>query len=151
MARCWHMLFLSGKHMAAKFRSDISSLETFWRVMTFVWQQKTSGYSALVLSFFMYFYFWSISPLIHKIFFQLSSFLWDTIVSSQSVTHCYSVRSNLQKMGPLQFCLPVFLGIHRNPKQKDFLIPARDFCDNPIYPLLSSWISTWTEPETYFG
>ena len=23
-------------------------------------------------------------------------------------------------MDPLQFCLPVFLGIHRNPKQKDF-------------------------------
>ena len=31
--------------------------------------------------------------------------------------HCYSIRSNLKKMGPLQFCLPVFLGIHRNPKQ----------------------------------
>ena len=25
-----------------------------------------------------------------------------------------------KKMGPLQFCLPVFLGIHRNPKQKEF-------------------------------
>jgi hypothetical protein len=24
---------------------------------------------------------------------------------------------NLKKMGPLQFCLPVFLGIHINPKQ----------------------------------
>ena len=27
-------------------------------------------------------------------------------------------------MSPLQFCLPVFLGIHRNPKK---IIPARDF------------------------
>ena len=35
--------------------------------------------------------------------------------------HCYSIRSNLKKMGPFQFCLQVFLGIHRNPKQKQFL------------------------------
>ena len=33
--------------------------------------------------------------------------------------HCYSISSNLKKMGHLQFCLPVFLGIHRNPKQKE--------------------------------
>ena len=39
-----------------------------------------------------------------------------------------------------------------NPKKKIFLlIRARDFWDNPIYPHLSTWISTWTEPETYFG
>ena len=25
------------------------------------------------------------------------------------------------------------------------------FGNNPIYPLLSTWISTWTEFETYFG
>ena len=25
------------------------------------------------------------------------------------------------------------------------------FANNPIYPLLSTWISTCTEPETYFG
>ena len=35
-------------------------------------------------------------------------------------THCYFARLNLKKMGSLQFCLPVFLGIHRNPKQKEF-------------------------------
>jgi hypothetical protein len=35
-------------------------------------------------------------------------------------SHCSSIRSNIKQMGPLQFCLPVFLGIHRNPKQKDF-------------------------------
>ena len=29
-------------------------------------------------------------------------------------SHCYSIRSNLKKMGPLQVCLPVFQGIHRN-------------------------------------
>ena len=28
----------------------------------------------------------------------------------------FSTRLNLKKMGPLQFCLPVFQGIHRNPK-----------------------------------
>ena len=27
---------------------------------------------------------------------------------------CYSIRSILKKMGPLQVCLPVFQGIHRN-------------------------------------
>ena len=37
--------------------------------------------------------------------------------------HCCFTRSNLLKMGPLQFCLPVFLGIHRNPKWH-FSIPA---------------------------
>ena len=58
------------------------SLETFWRIMTSVWQQKTSGSSTLALIF--HFYFWYISPLIHKIFFQLFSFLWDMIVSSES-------------------------------------------------------------------
>ena len=39
--------------------------------------------------------------------------------------HCCSIRSNLKKMGPLQICLPVFLGIHKNPKQKDFFYFAR--------------------------
>ena len=36
------------------------------------------------------------------------------------VPHCYFTRLNLKKMGPIQFCLSIFLGIHRNPKQKDF-------------------------------
>ena len=35
-------------------------------------------------------------------------------------SHCYFTRLNLKKMGPLQFCPSIFLGIHRNPKQKDF-------------------------------
>ena len=34
-------------------------------------------------------------------------------------SHCYFTRLNLKKMGPLQFCLPVFLGIHRNHTQKE--------------------------------
>ena len=29
--------------------------------------------------------------------------------------------------------------------------PVGGFGNNPIYPLLSTWISTWMEPETYFG
>ena len=34
----------------------------------------------------------------------------------------------LKIMVPLQFCLSVFLGLHRNPiNKKNFLIPARDF------------------------
>ena len=41
-----------------------------------------------------------------------------SIVVAVSCTHCYSIRLNLKKMGPLQFCLQVCLGIHRNPKQK---------------------------------
>ena len=35
--------------------------------------------------------------------------------------HCYFTRLNLKKMGPLQFCLPALLEIHRNHKQKEFL------------------------------
>ena len=42
-------------------------------------------------------------------------------------THCYSIRSNLKTMGPLQLCLPVFLGIHRNPKQKEFFNSHKGF------------------------
>ena len=42
-------------------------------------------------------------------------------------SHCYFTRLNLKKMGPLQFCLPVFLGIHRNPKQKEFLNSCEGF------------------------
>jgi hypothetical protein len=57
-------------------------------------------------------------------------------------SHCYSTRLNLKKMGPLYFCPPVFLGIHRNP-----IFLEGVFSDNPIYSLLSTWISTWTEPE----
>ena len=58
-------------------------------------------------------------------------------------SHCYFTRLNFKEMGPLQFCLPVFLGIHRNPKQNFFfLISVLDFWNNPIYPLLSTWIRT---------
>ena len=41
------------------------------------------------------------------------------------ISHCYSIKSNLKKMGPLKFCLPVFLEIYRNPKKN--LIRVRDF------------------------
>ena len=36
-------------------------------------------------------------------------------------------RLKIKKMSPLQIFLPVFLTIHRNPKQKYFLIRSRDF------------------------
>ena len=32
-----------------------------------------------------------------------------------------------------------------------FPFPVGGNENNAIYPLLSTWISTWTEPETYFG
>ena len=40
-------------------------------------------------------------------------------------THCYFARLNLRKMGHFQFYSPVFLGINRHPKQKEFL----NFCE----------------------
>ena len=43
---------------------------------------------------------------------------------SKNGPHCYSIRSNLKKMGPLQFCLPVFLGTSIGTLNKtNFLIP----------------------------
>jgi hypothetical protein len=43
------------------------------------------------------------------------------------ITHCSFTRLNLKKMGPLQFCLTVFLVIHGNPKQKDLLNSCEGF------------------------
>ena len=43
------------------------------------------------------------------------------------ISHCYFTRLNLLKMGPLQFCLSIFLGIHRNPKQKEFFDSCEGF------------------------
>ena len=37
---------------------------------------------------------------------------------SKQRTHCYFTRSNLKKMGPLQFFLLALLGIHRHHRQK---------------------------------
>ena len=34
-----------------------------------------------------------------------------------------------------------------NQKRKDRKKPVGGFENDPIYPLLSTWISTWTEPE----
>ena len=48
-------------------------------------------------------------------------------LGQEDLTHCYSLRSNLKKMIPLQFCLPIFLGIHRNPKQKEFFNSRKGF------------------------
>ena len=51
----------------------------------------------------------------------------DKILTGYYSAHCYFSRLNLKKMGPLQFCLSIFLGIRRNPKQIDFFkIPVRD-------------------------
>ena len=59
------------------------------------------------------------------------------------LSHCYFTRLNLKKMGPLQFCLPVFLGIHRNPKWHFSIpLPFHDFIQNVSHPskCLSKWI-----------
>ena len=39
----------------------------------------------------------------------------------EPVSHCYFTRLNLRKMGPFYFYFPVFLGINRHPKHKEFL------------------------------
>ena len=49
------------------------------------------------------------------------------LFSALRLSHCYYIRLNLKKMGPLQFCLPVFLGIHRNPKQKEIFNSCEGF------------------------
>ena len=40
-------------------------------------------------------------------------------------------------MGPLQFCLPIFLGIHRNPKQKDFFNSSKGTSINDVTRFLA--------------
>ena len=59
-----------------------------------------------------------------------------------SEEHFYFTRLNLQKVGPLQFCLLIFLGIHMNPKQKQLY----NFCEGflmaaltgPFWPILKN-------------
>ena len=44
------------------------------------------------------------------------AFTWNYFMlrSGMQCTHCYFSRSNLRKMGPLQFCLLALLRIHRH-------------------------------------
>ena len=42
------------------------------------------------------------------------------LISGGSYSHCKFIRLNPKNKGPIQFCLPVLLGIHRNSKQKEF-------------------------------
>ena len=58
---------------------------------------------------------------------------------------------NLKKWGLSNFAFQSFKGFIDTLNKKKILIPMRDFWKNPIYPLLSTWISAWTEPETNFG
>ena len=39
----------------------------------------------------------------------------------------YFTRLKLKKLGSLQFCLSVFLGIYRNPKQKEIFNSYEEF------------------------
>ena len=58
------------------------------------------------------------------------------------IPHTVILSDRTLKKWALQFCLPVFLGIHRNPKQKYFLKSWEGLLR---YSNLSSQISTWTE------
>ena len=53
-------------------------------------------------------------------------------------------------MEPIQFCLPVFLGIHRNPKQKEFLNSCEGFLRNLIYRKVDSSITSRLEAHAGF-
>ena len=50
---------------------------------------------------------------------------WVNLSLEQS--HCYFTRLNLKKTGPLQFCLPALLKIHKNHTQKEFLKSCEGF------------------------
>ena len=45
------------------------------------------------------------------------------------------IKTHIEGMDPLQSCLPVFLGIHRNPKRKEIFNSCEDFWNNLFYPL----------------
>ena len=66
--------------------------------------------------------------LTHDLYAICCSKLWQTFLGvAKSISHCYFTRLNLTKMGHLQFCLSIFLGIHRNPKQKVFFNSCEGF------------------------
>ena len=46
---------------------------------------------------------------------------------SEIISHYHFTRLNLKKMGTLQFCHSALLGLHRNPKQKEFLKSSEGF------------------------
>ena len=59
------------------------------------------------------------------------------------MSHFYFTRLNPRRINPVQFCLPALLGIHRNPRHKEFLKSSKGFLR--LYSNLSSQISTWTD------
>ena len=44
----------------------------------------------------------------------------------------------------------IFKKINQNQNIKEEKNPASRFGNYPIYPVLSTWISTWTEPEALY-
>jgi hypothetical protein len=44
-----------------------------------------------------------------------------------AVTHCYFTRLKPKRDDPFKFCLPALLGIHTNPKQKEYLKSSEGF------------------------
>ena len=56
----------------------------------------------------------------------------------------------LKKWALSSFAFQSSKGFIGTLNKKIFKICVRDFWDITIYPLLSTWISTWTKPETYF-
>ena len=63
---------------------------------------------------------WQRDYLIWKLFFE-------HLQPCTSEARQYTLLLNLKKMGPLQFCLSIFFGIHRNPKQKEFFNSCEGF------------------------
>ena len=55
----------------------------------------------------------------------IKAFRYVLILRAKS--HCYFTRLNHKRISPFQFCLPALLGIHRNPRQKDFLKSSEGF------------------------
>ena len=65
----------------------------------------------------------STQPLYSKL---MGKMLKGNIIRGRS-PHCYFTRLNVKKMGPLQFCPPALLRIHRHPMQKEFLKSCEGF------------------------
>ena len=63
---------------------------------------------------------------------------------NEYLTHCSLSDWTLKKLSLFSFFVPVLLGIHRNPRQKEFF----NSCE--IIQFIHLDISTWTEPWDIF-
>jgi hypothetical protein len=49
-------------------------------------------------------------------------------------------RLNFLKMGPLQFCPPIFIGIHRHPKEKKIFLMVASTGHGHPGPFYAKWL-----------